>query len=136
MPFTTNLSGAKLQTYSAFGKNVLGATIWPDTSVHPDQYDTMVHRSDDRAALSVTTGITALLFDYTYTFIDVANGQAIMCKLFALISESFANVSYKYLDIISFFSKRENYEKLIKGALIIDASVEGLSLLVRLLIWN
>jgi len=70
-----------------------------------------------RGALAVAGGIAALLLDYTSSLSDISDGYSVMRKLFALISESSATESYRYLDIISFFRQGNICEELIKVAL-------------------
>ena len=81
-----------------------------------------------RGALAVAAGIAALLLGYTSSFSDISDGYSVMRKLFALISESSATESYRYLDIISFFRQGNICEELIKAALTRKGPWTGLSL--------
>jgi hypothetical protein len=101
---TMNPQGTGIEKYTALGEYLPGRAS-------TDKVPSFT------GALAVAVGIAALLLDYTSCFSDISDGYSVMRKLFALISESSATESYRYLDIISFFRQGNVCEELIKVAL-------------------
>jgi hypothetical protein len=112
---SSNPQGTGIEKYTALGEYLPGAST------------SQLDRSF-RGALAVAAGSAALLLDYSSSFSDISDGYSIMRKLFALISESSATESYRYLDIISFFRQGNICEEIIKAALTTKAPRTGLSL--------